>query len=321
MSRRRAVVHFPNASPREVDPERIDELLKDPHCLVWLDVQSPSIEDVQLLEQEFGFNELVIEDALERGQRAKVEEYPDYYFIVLYSAGISENEHVEAREIHCFWGANYLVTLHTGAVTEIDSAVDRWARSEDHRRYGIAYQVYALLDSIVDSYFPALDSLAARIDDLEERLLSVNGSIIGEVLALRREVLEARRLLAPSRDVLNGLIRRDVPIFPQSLTWHLLDVHDHAIRAIDNLDLQRELLASAIEAHLSVTNNRLNKSMLRLTGLTVCLALPVVVAGIYGMNYNLFPPQDGPSGFWIALGMMAGLTLAIAVVFKRVGWF
>lgn len=185
----------------------------------------------------------------------------------------------------------------------------------------MAYQVYALLDAIVDSYFPALDGVADRLEGFEDRLLSGDSSVMAEVVVLRRELLQARGLLGPSRDVLNVLVRRDVPVFPQELTWHLVDVHDHAIRAIDTLDLQRDLIASAIDAHLSVTSNRLNKSMLRLTALTVCLAIPVVIAGVYGMNYELFPPQDGASGFWIALGMMAGASAAIALIFKRIGWF
>jgi magnesium transporter len=120
--------------------------------------------------------------------------------------------------------------------------------------------------------------------------------------------------------VLNTLIRRDVPVFPPALIPYLVDVHDHAIRAIDTLDLHRDLLAGTMEAHLSATSNRLNQSMLRMTAVTICLMVPTLIAGIYGMNFRNMPELEWEWGYLFALGLIAASTSALVAMFRRIGW-
>jgi magnesium transporter len=207
-------------------------------------------------------------------------------------------------------------------VVEIDNAMQRWKDNTQHSQHGVAYLAYTLLDTVLDGYFPAMDAIAERMEDIEERIFDGSGdtSLVREVFALRRELIDTRRVLGPSRDVLNELIRRDVPVFPPELVPYLADVYDHAIRVIDTLDLHRELLSSAIETHLSVTSNRLNQTMRTLTALTIGLMLPTLLAGIYGMNYQLTPPNDTPWGFLFALGLILAALCASLAVFWRLRW-
>ena len=316
----RAVAHSRDGAVQEVEPSTIDELLLDHRSLLWVDIQDPGPEDINILREEFAFHELALEDALRGHQRPKVEEYSDYYFLVVYAAAFESTGEIVTREIRCLWGKNYMVTLHEGVVAEVEAALQRWTTSHEHRQQGVAYQMYALLDAVMDGYFPLVDAMSERIEEIEDRLFQSDASVVREVFSLRRQLLEARRVLAPSRDVLNELIRRDIPVFPPSLVPYLADVYDHAIRAIDTLDLHRDLLATAIESHLSVTSNRLNQSMRTLTAITIALMGPTLIAGIYGMNFRHMPELEWMFGYPWALALMAaagGLAILLA---RRFGW-
>jgi magnesium transporter len=321
VSEQHAIAHLPDGSIREIPPADISELLVQRGALLWLDIAQPSEDDLALLHREFRFHELSLEDALRREQRPKCDEYEGYYFLVVYSASLSASNEIATHEIHCFWGGNYFVTLHQDPIPEIHAAIQRWATSHEDRRHGVAYQVYALLDAVIDGYFPALDAVAERIDDLENRVFAAHPrDVIQDCFNLRRELLTVRRMLSPARDLLSELIRRDVPVFPVSLTPYLVDVYDHAIRLIDNLDVQRDLLSTVVESHLSVTSNRLNQTMKTLTALTVGIMVPTLIAGIYGMNFKQMPELEWAYGYPAAIGLMVVSAAAVLIVFKRVEW-
>lgn len=321
MSERHAIAHLRDGTVSEIDPASIGELLADRGSLLWFDIEDPAQTDLALLQQEFGFHDLALEDVLRRGQRPKVDEYGDYYFIVVYGAITDLNRRIHTREIHCFWGTNYCVTLHDGPVPEIRQAIERWAVGHEDRRHGVAYQVYALLDAVIDGYFPVIDKIAERIDDLESAIFDSRGhSAIQDLFDLRRELIRTRRLLAPARDLMNELIRRDVPVFPRSLVPYLADVYDHSIRVMDALDLQRDLLTTAMESYLSVTANRLNQTMRTLTALTVGIMVPTLIAGIYGMNFANMPELGWTFGYPLAIALMVGAVAALFVAFRRRRW-
>jgi magnesium transporter len=320
MSQMRAIAHCGEGAAQEIDPRQIDTLLAQHSNLLWLDIEDPTPDDIELLRVEFRFHELALEDALSRGQRPKVDDYDGCYFIVLYTASVGPGSRIASHELHAFWGRNYLVTLHNGPIAEVTAAINRWAGSQERRKHGVAYQAYTLFDAVVDGYFPVLDAIADRIDELETRVFEADDRVLREVFALRRNLLDARRRIAPSRDVLNELIRRDIPVFPQALVPYLADVYDHAIRAIDALDLHRDLLASAVESHLSAVSNQLNRTMRTMAALTIGLMVPTLIAGIYGMNFHLSPDPQWEGAFWFAIAVMAGFLVATLAAFKRVGW-
>jgi magnesium transporter len=176
---------------------------------------------------------------------------------------------------------------------------------------------------VVDGYFPLLDRLSDRIEELEDQILE-GGKIRGtlrSILDLKRELLELRRTLSPQRDVANALLRRDLPLVDDASAPYFQDLYDHLVRVLDQLDLQRDLLASALEANLSVTSNNLNAVMKRLTAFTVILMVPTLIAGIYGMNFHFMPELSSPLGYPFALGAMAVAMIGAAIFFKRNDWF
>jgi len=320
MSPCRAVARLLDGKVSPIDPSSINGLLRNDSTPVWLDIQDPGETDIALLREEFGFHELSLEDAARRAQRPKVDEYAGYYFIVLYSASCGPDAGVRTHEIHCFWGKNYVVTLRDGPVPEIDTAIQRWSAADNPEEQTVAHQVYTLLDAVVDGYFPVLDAVAERIDDIEERVFEGRPDTLRQLFSLRRQLLNARRALGPTRDVVNVLLRRDIPVFPTALIPYLADVYDHAIRVIDTLDLQHDLLSSAVETYLSVTSNRLNQTMRTMTALTIGLMAPTLIAGIFGMNFRHMPELEWALGYPLALALMAGAFVGILWAFRRVGW-
>jgi magnesium transporter len=307
------------------DLDKIDSLRKKPEHVVWLDISSPTPDDLKLLQEEFSVHPLALEDLEKRRQRPKLDTYADQQIIVTYEVlEPSEPEgHFDLGELHLFAGPGYLVSVRwqdSPAVAEVE-------RRFRDRPDGVARTpgslVYAILDAAVDGFFPLLDRLSDKIEGLEERILAggPTSETLRIILGLKRKLLELRRNLSPQRDVANALLRRDLPLVDDASAPYFQDLYDHTIRVLDQLDLQRDLLASALEANLSVTSNALNAVMKRLTAFTVILMVPTLIAGIYGMNFHFMPELSWPLGYPLVLGGML-LTMAGAALFFRAhDWF
>jgi magnesium transporter len=183
--------------------------------------------------------------------------------------------------------------------------------------------LYALLDAAVVCYFPELDGISDRLDSLEDRVLEgeADREILADILHLKRRLLELRRVLAPMRDVANTLLRRDLEIVDASSAPYYQDLYDHLVRVLDQVDIYRDLLAAVLDARLTVASNSLNAIMKRLTAFTVVLMVPTLIAGIYGMNFDLMPELRWPFGYPLALAVMAAAVVTSVTYFRRKGWF
>ncbi|HEY7064790.1 MAG TPA: magnesium/cobalt transporter CorA [Chloroflexota bacterium] len=301
--------------------EHISNLLGDHHNLLWLDISDPGPAELKLLGQEFGFHELALEDVARAHQRPKCDTYHHYYFIVVYAGTHSANRFLPS-ELQIFWGETYVVTIHRGALPLLDEARKRWLAHEEGRPQGISFLVYTLLDSLVDGYFPLMDWVAEKVDELEEVIFArADNTVLTDIFQLRKELLRMRRLLAPTRDVLNEVIRRDLPLFPPSMQPYFADVYDHSLRVLDGLDVYRDLLSSALDLHLSAVSNRLNQLVKRMTALTLIVMAPTLIAGIYGMNFkNPWPSYDEPWGFAYSMALMAILIVGGMWLAHRADW-
>ena len=317
MSVKRVLVHHAEGgfddSPKL---ESISDLIQDASEIVWLDLQDPTDADVELLRTEFGFHELALEDVTTRQQRPKIERYDGYYFIVFYAL---RRGHCE--EINLFIGANYLVTIHDGEVPEIATTVERWRLNADRIGHDVAVPIYSLLDALVDGYFPVIDDIAEDVEDIESAMFGrTSDNHQQEIFSLKRELLNLRRILAPEREVLNTLIRRDEPVLGEETLPYFQDVYDHVIRVLDTVDLNRDQLSGLLDAHLAVVSNRLNGVMKRMTALATILMSVNLVASNYGMNFESMPELHWPYGYAYALGLMIVVGVILTYVFKRIDW-
>jgi magnesium transporter len=313
----RVLVHRADGGFEEGIPlESISDCVEDRQKIVWLDIQDPIDADVELLRSELGFHELALEDTIRRDQRPKIDLYDGYCFVVFYAVRRGRED-----EIALFVGPNYLVTVHTGRVPEIDATVQRWQLNADRLGHGIAVVVYSLLDAIVDGYFPVIDEITEEVEEIETAMFE-SGNVVHqrEVFALKRELLNLRRVIAPEREVLNTLIRRDDPILGGQTLPYFQDIYDHLIRITDSIDLVRDQLTSLLDAQLSVVSNRLNTVMKRMAALSTILMSVNLVAANYGMNFTVMPELGWPWGYGWALFLMVGIGVGLALVFKRIDW-
>ncbi len=307
------------------DHDKIDELRSRPDHVVWLDITAPTADDLALLRDEFDVHPLALEDLEKRRQRPKLDTYGEQHMLVSYEVlpAAEPDRSFALGELHLFAGPRYLVSVRWQASPAIEEVDKRFRNRPDAVARTTGALVYSILDSVVDGYFPLLDRLSDQIEDLEDRILQ-GGEIAGtlrNILSLKRELLELRRTLSPARDVANALLRRDLALVDDVSAPYFQDLYDHLVRVLDQLDLQRDLLASALEANLSVTSNNLNAVMKRLTAFTVILMVPTLIAGIYGMNFHFMPELSWPLGYAFALGLMLLAMAGAALFFLARDWF
>lgn len=309
-----------NGFNEEVKLDELDQLLAAADNFVWLDIQNPGEKEVALLEREFGFHPLVLEDVVRLRQRPKLEEYGNFYFLVFYSVSWNKDGMVP-REIHLFVGSNYLVTVHGEPVREIEEGLERWKRDDPSLGHGVGTLLYSLLDSLVDGYFVVADEVADRATRMEERVLSgTDQHGMRTIFQLKKQLLSFRRLLGPERDAINTLMRQGLPFFDDRTILYLRDVYDHIVRVTDTVDLYEDILTSTTDVHLSAASNRLNLIMKTLTSWTIILMSLAVVAGIYGMNFRNMPELEWRLGYPFALGLMLAIGVGLFIHFRRRDW-
>ena len=300
----------------------ISELRLEEHNVIWADVTDPTSNDFEELAEEFGFHPLSIEDCRSEHQRPKIEEYAGYYFIVLYEAQLSgPNDQLELRELNIFFGRNYLVTVHSRPIRATGTAARLWREWGDRADLGAGLLTYLLIDAIVDDYLPLLDIISERMDDLEDSIFGEwRAQVIEDIFAVKKKLLFLRRSVTPLRDVFNTMLRREQPIFPREIHVYFQDVYDHLIRVADTIDTLRDMLGSTMDAYLSVSGNRMNKIMKRLTSVATILMSVTLIAGIYGMNFNFMPEVHWRYGYVMALLSMVGVGVALYFYLKKVDW-
>jgi len=313
----------------EVDLSR-DDLLsaKGKDTLAWLDFADPDDDDLDLLRDRLNLHELAVEDLRKRRQRTKIDTYREQQIIVAYEIGDGRStRHADfaLKELHLILGHGYLVTVHWGSSTTVEEVRQRWRDEPDAVAKTPGGLLYAILDTVADGYFPLLDRMSERIDRLQDSIIQ-GGTASGppalrEVLEIKRELLDLRRVVAPLRDVANSLLRSDVAAVEERLVPYFQDLYDHLVRVLDTIDLYREMLAAALDANLSVTSNNLNVIVKRLTAFTVILMIPTLIAGVYGMNFHVMPELTWPFGYFAALLLMVASSFGAFLYFKARDWF
>jgi magnesium transporter len=305
----------------------ISDLLADKQNLLWIDLNSPSDQELQKMAEEFNLHPLAIEDAGKQHQRPKVDEYEGFYLVVFYQLEIdTKTFKLVAKELEMFMGQNYLLTVHYEEITALKEAEKRWQNNVAQMEKDIGVLLYSLLDTLVDGYFPVMDKLVDRIEELEEGIFSPksrenNRDSISIMLELKRNLLTLRKIAAPERDLLNVLTRRDSPIFSEQTRVYFQDVYDHLVRVTDTADAYRDLLSSAVDANLAVISNDLNKVMRTLTAFSIILMTDALIAGIYGMNFENIPELHWQYGYFYCLIFMAAVSWLLYMFFKRKNWF
>jgi magnesium transporter len=301
----------------------IRETLARPGAVLWLDIEGPGSDDVSLLCEDFGFHPLAVEDAIRAHERPKVEAHGSYYFLVFYAADFHpESVEIKLQGLYLFVGSNYLITVHAAKIPEVTDTMARCqATPGSPLTSKVGALVYALLDAVVDEYFPLMDQVADRIEALEDTIfIHFDEAAIQTIFSLKTDLLRLRHVVAPERDVLNRLLRLELPVFRPDDMPYLQDIYDHIVRVTDTVDTYRDLLSSALDSYLSLQSNRLNEIMKVLTIASIVLMSSALVTGFYGMNFRVMPELDWRLGEAYVLGLMVVISLGLVVYFRRRKW-
>jgi magnesium transporter len=310
---------YPDGTTSLVEPGDVSAAIKVKDQLVWVDVSAPDEADLALLQEEFSLHPLAMEDVRERHQRPKLEHYSDHAFIVGYTA--------ENKELDFFIGPSWLITIREDEgpyeASFIDKARKRFERTRaEHATVGFLF--YVVLDELVDGYFMHNDELEDRLERIESDIFADLSSdergIQRELFEVRRVLLSYRRLALPMRDVVAALLRGEVEWIDDNTIIHLQDVFDHVLRVVDMVDHDRELMGNAVDAHLALVSNRMNKVMKRMTSWGAILLGSTIVTGIYGMNFKHMPELNWQWGFQFAMGIMFFITIAGYFWFRAKDW-
>jgi magnesium transporter len=303
------------------DPDDISNLCFLPANIVWVDVADPTSEDFEEIAKEFGFHPLSIEDCRHEHQRSKVEEYQGYYFIVLYEAELVGEAGLELRELNIFLGKNYIVTVHSRPIRTLETAERLWRGWTDLAERGTGLLAYLIIDSIVDDYMPLLDELSDRMDDLENQIFAeFQPKAVQQIFQIKKDLLFLRRTVTPLRDVFNTMLRREQAIFSRETAIYFQDVFDHLIRVADTIDTLRDMLGTTMDAYISISGNRMNMVMKRLTAISTILMSVTLIAGIYGMNFDFMPELKWRYGYVGTLLAMLIIAIGVFAYFRKIKW-
>ena len=290
--------------------------------LVWIDVACPGDAEAEFLRDRLRFHPLAVEDCVRGRQRPKLDRYPGYFFLVMYAAAVNpERERMALHEVHLFIGRRYLVTVHDHRVGEFGEVLARW-RASPAAFATVGVLAHAVMDTIVDHYFPVIDHFSDRVEEMEAGIFEGRREQGGleQLLNVRREMTLFRKVLGPQRDVVSTLLRRDLPFLSADLTLYFQDVHDHMMRVVEEIDTLRDLLTGAMEAQLSVTSNQLNITMRVMAAWSIILMAMALVAGIYGMNFHIMPELAWRWGYEWALGLMLAMGAVLLLYFRKQHW-
>ncbi len=307
----------------DVAIEDISEVLTQHDRFVWIGLYEPDEPLLKEVQAEFGLHDLAIEDAHLAHQRPKLERYGDSLFIALRTAQPDRDQRrIAFGETHLFVGARYVVSVRHGASLSYADVRTRCEARPQLLAKGPGFVLHAIMDFVVDQYFPIVDSLE---DDLEALEADIFGAAISRdttmrIYTLKRDLLEIKRGVSPLVDMCNRLMRTDLDLIPDDARPYFRDVYDHAIRLSEKVDGLRELLGTALEANLSLTTIAQNEATKRITGWAAIFAIPTMIAGIYGMNFEFMPELRWRWGYPVVMTVTVSLCGILYYRFKRSGW-
>jgi magnesium transporter len=301
--------------------EEISEAIKVQDQFVWVGLHEPDEKLLRTIQAEFGLHDLAVEDALRAHQRPKLDEYGNELFIVLRTAQL-QDEHVVLGETHIFVGRNHVVSIRHGSTLSYAEVRKRCEASPHLLRKGPSFVLYALMDFIVDNYFPVADALEERLDVLEEEVFGgqTDRGTIQRIYELKRDLLALKRAISPVVDICNRLLRYDNSIIADDVRPYYRDVYDHVVRVNETVDTLRELVTGALEAKISLLSLAQNDVTKKLAGWAAILAVPTMIAGVYGMNFEFMPELHWQHGYFSVMAGMLCICGFLFWRFRRAGW-
>jgi magnesium transporter len=306
----------------DIQPQEIRAYLTRPDCFVWMALKDPGEPELAAMEAEFELHPLAIEDARHGHQRPKIEEYDDDLFVVVHTLEIAEEE-ILVGEVDIFVGRNYVLSVRNRAEKGFKEVRTRCEREPELLRHGSGYVLYTLMDAVVDRYFPVLDALETEFEGLEEKVFAGGGlgrENIAALYGLKQKLTTLKHAAGPLLEATGKLYGGRVPATCHGLQEYFRDVYDHLIRINQSIDALRELVVTAISVHAALASMQQGETTKRLAAGAALVAVPTMIAGVYGMNFRHMPELDWVYGYPFAFGLMVVLDIYLFWRFRKANW-
>ena len=297
-------------------------ILSNAKNLLWVDMEDPTEEEMNILRKDFQFHPLLIDDCIASHSQPKVDEFEDYFFLVIHSCFFyTEKETEDAlniRELDIFIGRNFVITFHQGHIRSVSTNRKRCEHGCQIMMKGTGFLLYYILDSLIDNYFPIMDTLSERLVKLEEEILTdPRPQLQAKMFSLRRNMVTLRKVVGPQREIIARFMRPGSPFISEEARPYFKDIYDHIFRIYDITEMSRELIAQDMESYISSINWRLNEIMKTLTIIATFLIPIGTIASFYGMNVEIPEFKWGIWGYLMAWFWIIVVSIGIFVYFKK----
>lgn len=306
----------------DIKLNNVHTVLKENKQFVWIGLYEPSEEILTTVKEEFNLHELAVEDAHNAHQRPKVEIYGDTIFVVLRTAQRNHEHHTEFGETHFFVGTNFVVVVRHGSNVPYTEVRARCESTPELLKKGQGFVLYAVMDFIVDRYFPVVHEMEQELESIEAKIFKEKPSreTTEQIYDLKRELLDVKRAVSPLVDVCNRLMRYEIKCISEETRPYFRDVYDHVVRINEMVDNTRELLNSAMEANFSLISISQSDVSKKFAGWAAIIAVPTMVAGFYGMNFKFMPELNWHYGYYGVILVTLGICVTLYFSFKKSGW-
>lgn len=299
----------------------ISEYVIRPECFVWVALKDPDAAELAEMQIEFGLHELAVEDARHGHQRPKIEEFGSSLFAVLHNPSVEDGV-LSVGEINIFVGPNYILSVRNNVEQGFTAVRERCEREPELLKRGSGFVFYALIDAVVDRYFPLLDALDVELEAIEERIFSSTSqrANIEALYALKQKLMKLQYAVVPLLEGVSKLYGGRVPHICAGLSEYYRDVYDHLVRIQQSITSLREMVITAISVNLSMITLQDNQTTKQLAAYAALIGVPTLIAGVYGMNFQHMPELKWMFGYPMALILMLSIDMYLHRRFRKAGW-
>jgi len=305
----------------DIARNEISDYLKRPGCFVWVALCEPEPGELEAMQEEFGLHELAVEDAQTGHQRPKIEEYGDSLFVVLHTVEL-EAKALRVGEVSVFAGPNYILSVRHGTKRGFADVRARCEREPELLQHGSGFVLYALMDAVVDRYFPVVEALETEFESIEDQIFGggLARQNIESLYALKQKLMTLKHAAGPLLDSVGKLYGGRVPQVCVGTQEYFRDVYDHLSRINQTIDTVRDSVTTAMAVSLSLIQLQNSEMTKRLAAYAALVAVPTMIAGVYGMNFEYMPELKWTFGYPLAVGAMVAIDAWLFYKFRKAGW-
>lgn len=311
-------VYYFDKRLKKSDPSKL-KMLQQQKKRVWVDLTDPNHHDISQIKDIFSIHPITSEDLLTHNTRAKIEEFDDYIFVILY--GIYKQKNIRMRELNFILGKNFLITSHKKKIDYFEKLKSDDKKLESLLKCSLDFLMHNLIDAEVDNFIPVLELFDNVIDSLEDNIIqNPDQKTMEKILDLKRRINKIKKIVVPQQEKISMLAKNKYNLITPDCQTYFRDVHDHFYTVTDMIEDHKDTLSGIFDAYMSSVSNSTNEVMKVLSVMATIMLPLTVISGVYGMNFAILPGSKDPMGFWMIIGLMVAMIVLMLGYFKKKNW-